>query len=277
MRMFKLLLPFVVLAGIGALSIGGPASGQVPVASIVASDFAFNTAAGAPADITVAAGDKVTFSYPAGSSFHNVAFKDAQPTCTQTAPATAGAVPPLPSNPAGPGWTGECTFTSPATYAFYCVLHPGMTGAVKVPGSSTGPPSPSPAPPGPVPPPPPVSPPPAPATGPAASLLRVTTPQRSFTLRGSVVVRSAGSRLLARAFARRGALSGGRSALQVQVGRQQRSSVGAARVTFAVPLSAAARRALRRNGRLAITLRLTVTPPSGRAYTAARLVILRAP
>ncbi len=107
--------------------------------------------------------------------------------------------------------------------------------------------------------------------------MRVTTIQRSFTLRGSVQVRSAGSRLLARAFAKRRSLSGGRSNLLVQVGRLQRTSIGAVRVSFAVPLSAAARRGLRRNGRLAITFRLTVTPPSGTAYTATRAVILRAP
>jgi hypothetical protein len=118
--------------------------------------------------------------------------------------------------------------------------------------------------------------PPASTTGPAATALRVTTPQRGFTLRGSVAVRSASSRLLARAFARRGALSGGRSTLLVQVGRQLRSSVGPGRVSFSVPLSATARRALRRNGRLAITLRLTVDPPTGATYTAQRAVILRA-
>jgi hypothetical protein len=90
-----------------------------------------------------------------------------------------------------------------------------------------------------------------------------------------VQVARGGSRLLARAFARRGALSGGRSALQVQIGRQLRSSVGATRVTFATALSATARRALRRNGRLAISLRLTVTPAHGAAYTATRTVVLR--
>jgi len=108
-------------------------------------------------------------------------------------------------------------------------------------------------------------------------VLRVTTPQRSFTLRGSVSVRSASSRLLARAFARRGALSGGRSILLVQVARQLRSSVGPGRVSFTLPLNAVGRRALRRNGRLSITLRLTVDPTSGTTYTAQRTVILRAP
>jgi hypothetical protein len=90
-----------------------------------------------------------------------------------------------------------------------------------------------------------------------------------------VNVTRAGSRLLAQAFARRRALSGGRSNRQVQVGRQSRSGVGGARVAFAVRLNSAARRALRRNGRLAISLRLTVTPPLANAYKVTRTLVLR--
>ena len=278
MRMLKLALPLVALALAGALLVGGPAQSQTTVGILATDPYAFKTLDGGPATVTVAAGSTVAFSQ-GGSLKHNVVFKTAQPTCTQTAGANSGAVPPLPHEASTDAWAGTCTFTSPGTYTFYCAFHgENMNGSVTVPGSTT--------------PPPPRPPParrrprshlrrhrhrPAPATGPAASSLRVTTIQRSFTLRGSVQVRSAGSRLLARAFAKRRSLSGGRSNLLVQVGRQQRASVGAARVSFAVPLSAAARRALRRNGRLAITFRLTVTPPSGTAYTATRAVILRAP
>jgi hypothetical protein len=95
-------------------------------------------------------------------------------------------------------------------------------------------------------------------------------------VRGTVRVRSADSTLLARAFARRKALFGGRSMLQVSVGRRRlRATADGARLSFSVPLSAVARRALRRNGRLSISLRLSVTPPSGAPYTATRTVILR--
>ena len=106
-------------------------------------------------------------------------------------------------------------------------------------------------------------------------MLRVGANQRGAAIRGSVKVTSAGSRLLARALARRKALFGGRSTPQVEVGRLSRTPVGAGRVIFNVRLTPAARRALRRNGRLAISLRLTVTPPSGATYTATRAVILR--
>jgi hypothetical protein len=90
-----------------------------------------------------------------------------------------------------------------------------------------------------------------------------------------VNVRSASSRLLARVLVSRRALSGGRGAKQVEIGRLSRRLVHAGPVSFKVTLTAAGRRALRRNGRLSISLRLSVTPPSGTAYRATRIVILR--
>jgi hypothetical protein len=53
--------------------------------------------------------------------------------------------------------------------------------------------------------------------------------------------------------------------------------VPSGRVAFRVTLNSVARRALRRNGRLSISLRLTVTPPDGgTSFTTKRTVILRA-
>jgi plastocyanin len=258
----------VATAACGALLFGGPAAGQGTSASIVASDYAFNTAAGGSPHVTVGAGATVAFSYPSGFSSHNVVFTGQQPSgCTQTTPASTITAPPLPASPTAAGWAGQCTFTAPGTYAYVCGLHGSMTGSVTVlaPGGT-----PPPAPPPPPPPPPPGS------TTTVASSLKLTKTQRGVKVRGSVNVARAGSRLLARAFARRGALSGGRSAVQVQVGRQLRSSVGPGRVSFSVALTATARRALRRNGRLSIALRLTVTPAAGgKSYTAKRLVTLR--
>ncbi len=279
MTMVKLTAPLAVLAGIGVLVLGGPARGQTG-ASIVAKDFEFRAVPDAAATVTVTAGGTVGFSNSGGTGApHNVRFTSAQPaSCAQSVGTSSFSVPPLPSPATSAAWEGKCTFTTAGSYPFVCEVHADMTGTVTVTGAtSPPPPSASPPPPGP---PPPVSPPPPPSpatTGPAASLLRVSTPQRGFTVRGSVQVRSAGSRLLARAFARRGAVGGGRSTLLVQVGRQARASVGPGRVALAVSLSAAARRALRRSGRLAITFRLTVDPTSGSTTTARRLVILRAP
>jgi hypothetical protein len=81
----------------------------------------------------------------------------------------------------------------------------------------------------------------------AATGLKIAQIQRGVSVRGSVRVQRAGSRLRA------------------------------GRASFTAQLNVAGRSALRRNGRLAITLRLTVAPAEGRSYTATRTVILRPP
>jgi plastocyanin len=267
------MLPVAVLAVVavlGALLLDGPAHGQaLTSAAIVATDFEFRAIDGGPPNVIVAAGGHVDFAYPAGDSTHNVVFNGKQPSvCGISAGPTTSPSPPLPSTPAGPGWEGGCTFNNPGAYSFVCGLHSGMTGSVTVVVEGAVP-QPPPAPP-------PASPAPLPSpVEPAASGLRVASSQRGVAVRGSVHVRSAGSRLLARAFARRRALVGGSSSRQVAVGRSLKSAVGPGRVSFRVSLTATARRALRRNGRLAISLRLTVTPPEGTKYTATRAVVLR--
>ena len=275
-------VPLVAAAAVaGALLVGGQASSQAPTtASIVAvpDSVAFTTASGGVADVTIVAGGTVAFSHAGGGFGHNVRFTGAQPTsCVQTIGTLPGPVPPLPSMPDSGTWAGNCTFAAQGTYAFNCALHGnGMTGSVTV----VAPPPPPPPPPGspPAPPPPPgAAPPPPPSSSgtAAASALRVSLRQRGTIVRGSVNVSRGGSRLLARAFARRGALSGGSSRTEVRVARQSRTSVGPGRVSFRLTLNAAARRSLRRSGRLTITLRLTVTPRTGASYTAKRTVVMR--
>lgn len=224
--------------------------------------------------MTIAAGGHVNFTYFSGNSRHNVVFPGARPTVCGISEGPPGTAAALPTVPSPRGWEGGCDFDVAGTYAFVCGLHSSMTGSVTVVQTGASPPPP---PAGPRPPAPPAVPVPV-AGGLAASGLKVAAQQRGFSVRGSVAVARTGSRVLARAFARRKALfAGSRSVLEVQVGRQIRSGVGAARVTFAAPLSAAARRALRRNGRLLIVLRMSVTPAQGAAYTARRTVILRPP
>ena len=270
---------WILAAGVGGLLIGAPAHGQdTPAAAIVASDFAFKTSGGAAANVTVAPGSSVSFAYPAGEAMHNVVFAGPQPSsCRQTQPAGSGLTSaPLPATPSAPGWQGDCTFTAAGTYAFVCGLHGTMTGSVVVASGAGGTPPPPPPPPPPAGAPPPPPRPPGSTTA-AASGLRVAASQRGSTIRGSVRVTQAGSRLLARAFARRRALSGGRSTRLVEVGRQLRRSVGSGRVRFSVRLGPSGRRALGRDKRLAITLRLRVTPPTGASYAATRSVVLRPP
>jgi plastocyanin len=282
-------MSFAVVAGIGALLVGGAAQSQTPTtATIVAlsTENTFKTSSGAAASATIQAGGKVEFSYPAASVTrrHNVVFTGATAPslCTQTEGPSSGSVPPLPSVATAPGWAGNCVFDTVGPYPFVCSIHPNMTGLITVVAADVAPPPPPPpAPPGPEQPPPDTGMPPAPPPPPpylripAASALRLAAVQRGFAIRGSIKVTSAGSRLLARAFVRRKALYGGARTLEVEIGRQVRRSVGPGRVAFAVALNAAARKALRRNRRLAISLRLTVTPSAGEAYTAKRPVLLR--
>jgi plastocyanin len=268
----------IVAAIVGVLTCADVATAQEPP-SVVATDNAFSLAAGGPANVTVAAGGSVGFAYPAGANMHNVVFLGAAPAgCSALTGPAAGTTGPLPMNPSPPGWSGTCSFTAPGTYVFVCGFHgAGMSGSVTVPGAVTPPPPVAPPPPPPVAPPPPPPPPPSAATLPLGFGLSVAATQRGFAVRGSVRVRRSNTRLRARAYARRGALSGGSSTTLVLVGSRVRGVVGAGRVSFSVPLSATARRALRRNGRLAITFRLTLSPASGGTrYTASRAIVMRA-
>ena len=272
-----------------------PAGGQTPVSSFVAVDGAegdygdlpprWSGPNGATA-ISIAPGGTVSFSYPSGASMHNATFEGPQPVCTQTSPTLAGPGPRVPSTASGPGWAGTCTFNASGVYQLVCGLHSEMRGTITVgspssppppppPPGAPPPPPPPPPPPGAAPPPAPGAPPPAGALGAAASALKVAATQTGTVVRGSLLIARPGSRLDVRLSARRKALSATRQSGSVSVGRLSRTSVGGRRVEFAVKLSSAAKRALRRDGRLAITLRLTVTPASGDAYVATRKVGMR--
>jgi plastocyanin len=247
--------------------------------------------------VTIEKGGTVEFAYPDGTSLHNVAFTAMQPSsCTQTAGVNSGAVPPLPSSPATHGWAGTCTFIAGGRYTFVCQLHDAMTGAVVVVDSGGPPPAPPPPPPPTPPPPPPVAPPPPPAVNPpppaptpppaatpprppatpaAASGLRLAAIQRGSTIRGSIAVARAGSRVVVEAQAARRALAPTRRTDRVRVARQVRSSTAAGRVSFAATLGASARRALRTKGQLRLVVRIVVTPRSGKPYTTSRSVTTR--
>jgi plastocyanin len=268
-------LVVAVAAALAGLLLAGPALSDAPVAgSIVASDFAWSSGTGGAPDVAVGVGGAVGFSYPTGSSQHNVVFTGAQPSECQTITGPAsGSQAPLPTSPSGPGWSGICRFDSAGTYPFVCGLHPGMTGSVTVAGTTAGPPPPPPPPPPGTPPPPPPS--SASSTAAAGSVPRVTAIQHGFTVRGSVVVRTARSRLQTRAHAARAAVSGGHRAGSVAIGSQLRRSVARGRTSFAVKLGAAARRALHRHGRLAVSVTIAVTPPTGTTYTVTRKVSMR--
>ena len=124
-------------------------------ASIVAHDSAsparnwFQDGASTDPDdntVTVLRGSTVDFSYPVGTSAHNVAFATAPTSCTQkTGVVVFPTAPPLPANALPASWSGECTFDTPGVYTFVCSTHPTeMSGSVVVTDDHGGEPTPTP-------------------------------------------------------------------------------------------------------------------------------------
>jgi hypothetical protein len=125
----------------------------------------------------------------------------------------------------------------------------------------------------------------APSTVPAplASLLvggtsavKLSAPRHGASAHGSLNVASAaaGGTLEVDLLARRGALAAG-AAASVRVGQLLRYYVAAGPQSFTVKLSVRARRALRAHGRLAVTAKVTLTAPGGKALSLSRPLTLR--
>ena len=279
------LVPIAVAAAAAIASAPGAARSADPLtASFEAVDPDYFVSNLGETFARIEPGGTVTFAYSAGASLHNVAFTTIQPTaCTQTAGSVGGAVPPLPNPSDGPGWAGSCTFNTPGTYDFYCDLHPTMVGRVIV-RDPNPPPPPAPPPGAPSPPPPPGSPPPppapaggsgappppppaAPSAARAGSGLRLAASQRGTAIRGSVRIARPGSRLKVEAH----------WLGTTRVATLLRSRSGDGRVPFAAALTPAARRTLRRIGRLQLRVRVVVTHPAGSPYRAIRAIALRPP
>lgn len=277
-------LPLFVLAALAGALLAVAAPGIAPgdaappgTASFTAQDYAWHVTGDATSSsATIAKGGTVTFGYPSGISTHNADFATgpAPTSCTQTAGAPGGTPPPLPTSPTAAGWSGTCRFDTPGTYTFHCDLHTYMRGTIVVVDPNAPPPSSTStgtttAPP--------ASPgtttatgtAPAPGAGPApthaALRLVVARVQRGATLRGSVTAPAAGARADVTALVSSSALGGrrGRHARQVRVGFERVRTTGAGATPFAVTLNATARRALHRRHRLAVVLRIVVTPPHG--------------
>lgn len=86
-----------------------------------------------PAQVTIPVGGNVTLANPTKLA-HGVEWRSAvKPSCEEG----AGKVP-VGSTPTASGvsWSGNCTFSQPGSYTFYCTVHgPEMTGTVTVPGT----------------------------------------------------------------------------------------------------------------------------------------------
>jgi plastocyanin len=218
---------------------------------------------------TVIAGSAVTFRNSSEVP-HGVEWRSAiKPSCEEG----PGKVP-VGTTPTASGtkWSGACTFSQPGTYTFYCTVHgPEMTGTITVnagslPPTTTTAPTTTSA--------------PAPTSpGPSGSPLiggpSLRSSQRGGTVRGSLEVSQAGAggRLEVDLFANDASLATARHATRVRVGRLVRNSLSAGKVPFAVRLTPRARKALKRHHRLALTVKITLTPLHGTPFNLTRVVI----
>ena len=84
-----------------------------------------------------------------------------------------------------------------------------------------------------------------------------------------------GARLEVDLLARRSSIAGSGGAT-VRVGRLVRNGAALGRVSFKVALSPAARRALHARGRLAVDVRVLLTPATGAGVAISRRVVLHA-
>jgi hypothetical protein len=116
----------------------------------------------------------------------------------------------------------------------------------------------------------------SPLAGPASSALRVAKRRRGAIVHGSIALSqaAAGGRLEVALLAPRAKLLGAGRSGAIRVGRLARSNVKPGRVSFAVALKGTARRALREDTRLPLTVRVVVTPPQGHAVSLKRWGVL---
>ena len=107
------------------------------------------------------------------------------------------------------------------------------------------------------------------ASGPLLGSVELASAQHGEAVHGSLIVSSAGS--------------GGRLQIELlakgaaaPLGKLVRSSLHAGNLTFALPLRTEGKSTLRRHRRLALTVKITLTPPHGTAMTVTRAVVVRA-
>jgi hypothetical protein len=243
-----------------------------------------------PASVKIVPGGVVTFADNT-SVAANIAWAGPAPTCSTSVP-----VSPM---TAKTGWEGTCKFEAAGTYKFESaslwfeytkyeiVVEAATTGTTTTGagsgGSSTsggtgtsttssGAGSPAAAggqgqakPPGSL------------LAGGVSSALTLGSAQHGQSMHGSIDVSqaAAGGRLEVELLARKASLASAGHSAQVEVGHVVRSLTRAGRATFAVALDAKARRALRVRRRLALSVKIVLSPAHGLPLTITRSLLLR--
>jgi hypothetical protein len=225
--------------------------------------------------VTIASGGSVTFADSKTAA--NIAWTGAAPACEPAVPVAPAATKT--------GWEGKCTFATPGAYHLESsTLWPEYTKyEVVVEGSTTTAPSPGPteagskgtSTPGGT-----SSPTPAggaPTGSPLSGAPAIGHSQRGSTVKGSVQISKvgAGDRLEVELLATTASLAKTGHTTQA-VGRFVSASVSAGQLSFSVKLDAKARGALKRRHRLALKVKITLTPAHGEATSITRSVTLHA-
>ncbi|HTD09725.1 MAG TPA: hypothetical protein VK680_12620 [Solirubrobacteraceae bacterium] len=110
------------------------------------------------------------------------------------------------------------------------------------------------------------------------SALKLAGSQHGASVHGSIKVpqADAGGRLEVNLFAAGASLAKTTHPVKVRVGRLVRSSLAGGSVPFSVPLNAMGKAALRRHRRLALTVKITLTPLHGAAIKVTRGIVVHA-
>jgi len=288
----RALFPMFAVLGAGVVILPAVAGGSEAPPSISAVNG--TTHYWLPATATVGEDGVVTLSNPTNVP-HGVEWVSGPGT-----PSCSSGVP-VGKTHFGTQWSGTCTFASPGVYTFYCTVHgPEMTGTVTVnadgttttsmtmgstqtstnsptvstPSSSspsqtqpqsqtsTGPSASAPG---------------SLLVGSASSAIKLAAFQRGQSVHGSVAVSNAGAgaRLDVQLFAARAVLASATQSSRVRVGRLVHSSLHPGTASFAVALDASARHALHVHGRIALSVKIVLTPAQGSALAVTRSVVVR--
>jgi plastocyanin len=261
-------LPLAALLGVAAAVLPGVAASEsLPVEAVDEGIYYHHWS---NATQTVIAGESVKFANPYADVPHGLKFTGgpAAPSCAGI-PAAAGEASGATS------WRGECSFATPGTYTFICTVHPvEMRGTITVQegGATTvtmTTPTPTPSP---------TTTTPGNAPAPASPLVgkpSVRSSQRGGVVRGSLVVSKAGAgdELEIDLLASTASLARKHAPAHIRVGRLHRASLAAGRLPFAIRLNSRARRVLARRHRLALTVRIALTPVHGGVTTVNRSVV----